>query len=39
MIPESMVTWEMKQDFNKKVEDIASDKYESITEDYYWLNE
>lgn len=39
MIPESMVTWEMKQNFNKKVEDIASDKYESITEDYYWLNE
>lgn len=39
MIPESMVTWEMKQEFNEKVEDVTSDKYESITEDYYWLNE
>ena len=38
MIPESMVTWEMKQDFNEKVNNIASDKYETITDEFYWLN-
>ena len=39
MIPESRVTLEMKEDFNNKVEDIASDRYQGISDKYYWLNE
>lgn len=39
MIPESRVTLEMKEDFNEKVKDIASENYQGISDKYYWLNE